>query len=131
MYMMVSGDRTELRGLNLEGLRHCGFSDPEVRKFIVGVPYYVNSGAWLSYSSKILELHSRGYFLIQLDGRSRAYDRHSKSFSWIVTRKQEVLKTDLLLWYVHDISQSLAAIGNYVGTQSQKDSMQTAPWLSS
>jgi hypothetical protein len=41
------------------------------------------------------------------------------------------LFTDLLLWYVHDISQSLAAIGNYVGTQSQKDSMQTAPWLSS
>jgi acyl-[acyl carrier protein]--UDP-N-acetylglucosamine O-acyltransferase len=45
MYMMVSGDRTELQGLNLEGLRQCGFSDPEVRKFIVGVTYYVNSGA--------------------------------------------------------------------------------------
>lgn len=32
MYMMVSGDRAELRGLNLEGLRRCGFSDLEVRK---------------------------------------------------------------------------------------------------
>jgi UDP-N-acetylglucosamine acyltransferase len=31
MYMMVSGDRAELRGLNLEGLRRCGFSDLEVK----------------------------------------------------------------------------------------------------
>ncbi|ONK72949.1 uncharacterized protein A4U43_C04F25260 [Asparagus officinalis] len=30
-YMMVSGDRAELRGLNLEGLRRCGFSSAEVR----------------------------------------------------------------------------------------------------
>ncbi|GFS43301.1 bacterial transferase hexapeptide repeat-containing protein [Actinidia rufa] len=28
-YMMVSGERAELRGLNLEGLRRCGFSDTE------------------------------------------------------------------------------------------------------
>ncbi|GLJ29950.1 hypothetical protein SUGI_0592120 [Cryptomeria japonica] len=31
MYMMVAGDRAELRGLNLEGLRRHGFSDMEVR----------------------------------------------------------------------------------------------------
>jgi UDP-N-acetylglucosamine acyltransferase len=31
IYMMVSGDRAELRGLNLEGLWRCGFSDPEVK----------------------------------------------------------------------------------------------------
>ncbi|KAH9300595.1 hypothetical protein KI387_012178, partial [Taxus chinensis] len=31
MYVMVAGDRAELRGLNLEGLRRCGFSDMEVR----------------------------------------------------------------------------------------------------
>lgn len=31
MYTMVSGDRAELRGLNLEGLRRCGFSTEEVR----------------------------------------------------------------------------------------------------
>ncbi|KMZ58526.1 UDP-N-acetylglucosamine acyltransferase [Zostera marina] len=30
-YMMVSGDRAELRGLNLEGLRRHGFSDLEIR----------------------------------------------------------------------------------------------------
>jgi UDP-N-acetylglucosamine acyltransferase len=30
-YMMVAGDRAELRGLNLEGLRRNGFSDQEVR----------------------------------------------------------------------------------------------------
>lgn len=30
MYMMVAGDRAELRGLNLEGLRRNGFSDQEV-----------------------------------------------------------------------------------------------------
>lgn len=30
MYMMVSGDRAELRGLNLEGMRRLGFSDLEV-----------------------------------------------------------------------------------------------------
>jgi acyl-[acyl carrier protein]--UDP-N-acetylglucosamine O-acyltransferase len=30
MYMMVFGDCAELRGLNLEGLWWCGFSDPEV-----------------------------------------------------------------------------------------------------
>lgn len=30
-YMMVSGERAELRGLNLEGLRRCGFSSMEVR----------------------------------------------------------------------------------------------------
>lgn len=29
-FMMVSGDRAELRGLNLEGLRRRGFSDTEV-----------------------------------------------------------------------------------------------------
>jgi len=29
-YMMVAGDRAELRGLNLEGLRRNGFSDQEV-----------------------------------------------------------------------------------------------------
>ena len=29
-YMMVSGERAELRGLNLEGLRRRGFSDTEV-----------------------------------------------------------------------------------------------------
>ena len=33
MYMMVSGDRAELRGLNLEGMRRLGFSDLEVRNF--------------------------------------------------------------------------------------------------
>ncbi|KAG0577251.1 hypothetical protein KC19_5G142000 [Ceratodon purpureus] len=31
MYMMVSGDRAELRGLNLEGMRRLGFSDLEVK----------------------------------------------------------------------------------------------------
>ncbi|KAG6552917.1 hypothetical protein Mapa_005573 [Marchantia paleacea] len=31
MFMMVAGDRAELRGLNLEGMRRCGFSDLEVR----------------------------------------------------------------------------------------------------
>ncbi|KAK9131021.1 hypothetical protein Sjap_011508 [Stephania japonica] len=31
-YMMVSGDRAELRGLNLEGLRRNGFSSEEIRK---------------------------------------------------------------------------------------------------
>lgn len=31
MYTMVSGDRAELRGLNLEGLRRSGFSTDEVR----------------------------------------------------------------------------------------------------
>ncbi|CAO2171286.1 unnamed protein product [Urochloa humidicola] len=31
-YMMVSGDRAELRGLNLEGLRRNGFPDEEVRR---------------------------------------------------------------------------------------------------
>ncbi|GMQ06174.1 hypothetical protein CsSME_00050861 [Camellia sinensis var. sinensis] len=30
-YMMVSGERAELRGLNLEGLKRCGFSDTEIR----------------------------------------------------------------------------------------------------
>lgn len=30
-YTMVAGDRAELRGLNLEGLRRNGFSDQEVR----------------------------------------------------------------------------------------------------
>ncbi|XP_052200274.1 probable acyl-[acyl-carrier-protein]--UDP-N-acetylglucosamine O-acyltransferase, mitochondrial isoform X3 [Diospyros lotus] len=30
-YMMVSGERAELRGLNLEGLRRRGFSDTEIR----------------------------------------------------------------------------------------------------
>uniref|UniRef100_A0A0D9V534 UDP N-acetylglucosamine O-acyltransferase C-terminal domain-containing protein n=1 Tax=Leersia perrieri TaxID=77586 RepID=A0A0D9V534_9ORYZ len=30
-YMMVAGDRAELRGLNLEGLKRNGFSDKEVR----------------------------------------------------------------------------------------------------
>lgn len=30
MYMMVAGDRAELRGLNLEGMRRLGFSDLEV-----------------------------------------------------------------------------------------------------
>jgi acyl-[acyl carrier protein]--UDP-N-acetylglucosamine O-acyltransferase len=29
-YMMVAGDRAELRGLNLEGLKRNGFSDQEV-----------------------------------------------------------------------------------------------------
>ena len=29
-YMMVAGDRAELRGLNIEGLRRNGFSDLEV-----------------------------------------------------------------------------------------------------
>ncbi|XP_062206721.1 probable acyl-[acyl-carrier-protein]--UDP-N-acetylglucosamine O-acyltransferase, mitochondrial isoform X3 [Phragmites australis] len=31
-YMMVAGDRAELRGLNLEGLRRNGFSNQEVRR---------------------------------------------------------------------------------------------------
>nr|CAB3478152.1 unnamed protein product [Digitaria exilis] len=31
-YMMVAGDRAELRGLNVEGLRRNGFSDQEVRR---------------------------------------------------------------------------------------------------
>ncbi|PWZ09446.1 hypothetical protein Zm00014a_026002 [Zea mays] len=31
-YMMVAGDRAELRGLNIEGLRRNGFSDQEVRR---------------------------------------------------------------------------------------------------
>ncbi|KAL6845063.1 hypothetical protein ACP4OV_024558 [Aristida adscensionis] len=31
-YMMVAGDRAELRGLNLEGLRRNGFSNEEVRR---------------------------------------------------------------------------------------------------
>jgi len=31
MYMMVSGDRAELRGLNLEGMRRLGFSEIEVK----------------------------------------------------------------------------------------------------
>ncbi|XP_072960255.1 probable acyl-[acyl-carrier-protein]--UDP-N-acetylglucosamine O-acyltransferase, mitochondrial isoform X2 [Typha angustifolia] len=31
-YMMVSGDRAELRGLNLEGLRRNGFSSMEIRR---------------------------------------------------------------------------------------------------
>eukprot|EP00850_Spirogloea_muscicola_P000696 SM000002S05776 [mRNA] locus=s2:2214455:2217622:+ [translate_table: standard] len=31
VYMMVAGDRAELRGLNLEGMRRCGFSDEEVK----------------------------------------------------------------------------------------------------
>lgn len=31
MYMMVSGDRAELRGLNLEGMRRLGFSELEVK----------------------------------------------------------------------------------------------------
>ncbi|KAI3978242.1 hypothetical protein MKX01_013073 [Papaver californicum] len=30
-YMMVTGDRADLRGLNLEGLRRCGFSSEEVK----------------------------------------------------------------------------------------------------
>lgn len=29
-YAMVAGERAELRGLNLEGLRRCGFSVSEV-----------------------------------------------------------------------------------------------------
>lgn len=33
-YMMVAGDRAELRGLNLEGLRRNGFTDQEVFNFI-------------------------------------------------------------------------------------------------
>lgn len=32
MFMMVAGDRAVLRGLNLEGMRRCGFSDDEVQK---------------------------------------------------------------------------------------------------
>ncbi|GJN17840.1 hypothetical protein PR202_gb04942 [Eleusine coracana subsp. coracana] len=32
-YMMVAGDRAELRGLNLEGLRRNGFADQEVSSF--------------------------------------------------------------------------------------------------
>ncbi|KAK1666821.1 hypothetical protein QYE76_054980 [Lolium multiflorum] len=35
-YMMVAGDRAELRGLNLEGLRRNGFSDQEVRSLRKG-----------------------------------------------------------------------------------------------
>lgn len=31
VYTMVAGDRAELRGLNLEGMRRCGFSDVQVR----------------------------------------------------------------------------------------------------
>ncbi|OQU87439.1 probable acyl-[acyl-carrier-protein]--UDP-N-acetylglucosamine O-acyltransferase, mitochondrial isoform X1 [Sorghum bicolor] len=31
-YMMVAGDRAELRGLNIEGLKRNGFSDQEVRR---------------------------------------------------------------------------------------------------
>lgn len=34
-YMMVAGDRAELRGLNIEGLRRNGFSDQEVFIYIV------------------------------------------------------------------------------------------------
>ncbi|KAA3477207.1 putative acyl-[acyl-carrier-protein]--UDP-N-acetylglucosamine O-acyltransferase [Gossypium australe] len=30
-YMMVSGDRAELRGLNFEGLRRCGFQVTEIK----------------------------------------------------------------------------------------------------
>lgn len=30
-YMMVTGERAELRGLNLEGLHRCGFSDSEIK----------------------------------------------------------------------------------------------------
>lgn len=55
MYMMVSGDRAELRGLNLEGLRRCGFSDLEVRKSLLQLPYYVNSGACKTSASQFPE----------------------------------------------------------------------------
>lgn len=37
MYMMVAGDRAELRGLNLEGMRRLGFSNLEVELMIQAV----------------------------------------------------------------------------------------------
>jgi acyl-[acyl carrier protein]--UDP-N-acetylglucosamine O-acyltransferase len=38
-YIMVAGDRAELRGLNLEGLRRNGFTDQEVFNFLILVYY--------------------------------------------------------------------------------------------
>ncbi|KAH7852927.1 hypothetical protein Vadar_031077 [Vaccinium darrowii] len=48
-YMMVSGERADLRGLNLEGLRRRGFSDSEIRSLRIAyrkifMPTDVNSG---------------------------------------------------------------------------------------
>ncbi|MBA0747549.1 hypothetical protein Gogos_004456, partial [Gossypium gossypioides] len=38
-YMMVSGDRAELRGLNFEGLRRCGFQVTEARRQYCDMPF--------------------------------------------------------------------------------------------
>jgi UDP-N-acetylglucosamine acyltransferase len=38
-YIMVAGDRAEMRGLNLEGLRRNGFTDQEVFNFLILVCY--------------------------------------------------------------------------------------------
>jgi hypothetical protein len=38
-YIMVAGDRAELHGLNLEGLRRNGFTDQEVFNFLILVYY--------------------------------------------------------------------------------------------
>jgi hypothetical protein len=38
-YIMVAGDRAEIRGLNLEGLRRNGFTDQEVFNFLILVCY--------------------------------------------------------------------------------------------
>lgn len=50
-YMMVSGERADIRGLNLEGLRRRGFSDSEIRSLRIAyrkifMPTDVNSGGF-------------------------------------------------------------------------------------
>ncbi|KAL3700072.1 hypothetical protein R1sor_018094 [Riccia sorocarpa] len=57
MFMMVAGDRAKLRGLNLEGMRRCGFSDVEVRSIRkVYQKLFMSNDAGIGIEEKLSEL---------------------------------------------------------------------------
>lgn len=63
-YMMVSGERAELRGLNLEGLRRRGFTLTEVSKELLMFSWvynlwYYKSGIKTCYKHTFLIMWSR------------------------------------------------------------------------
>ncbi|KAL2644949.1 hypothetical protein R1flu_012536 [Riccia fluitans] len=63
MFMMVAGDRAKLRGLNLEGMRRCGFSDVEVRSIRkVYQRLFMKSDASIGIEEKLSELEQLDEF---------------------------------------------------------------------
>lgn len=93
--MMVGGERPELRGLNLEGLRRNGFTVEEVAICAISLWWFANY-----LHNLIIYLYMEGLTIYFVQGsRSLAWDLHTGRYSCLLMQILKGWKNVLTKWY--------------------------------